>query len=203
VNKPVDSNCYILSYSEHRLCIVVDPGSKDSGELFYILDHLSLTPAFIILTHEHFDHIWGVQSIKEKYPLCKIIANEKCAEKIVHKKKNMSVFYDQVGFEAPAADIVLKTKDRFRFWDLFEIDFLESKGHSDASMCFYLGTDLFVGDVMIKGHRTSTRFPNGSKKDLEESLTRIFEMFDHTSTRILSGHGEPFQLCDVSLKEFL
>lgn len=203
LNAPVDSNCYLLFHPKYESCIIVDPGSKDSGELFSLFEQLSLSPSWIILTHEHFDHIWGVQAVKDKYPLCQIIAGKKCSEHIVHKKKNMSVFYDQVGFEAPFADIVLKTTDHFRFWDLVEVEFFEAKGHTDASICFNLGTDLFVGDVMIKGHKTSTRFPNGSKKELENTLNYLFERFDTGITRVFPGHGDPFQLCEVTPKDFL
>jgi hypothetical protein len=34
INKPVDSNTYILSDSESENCLIIDPGNQDSSTLF-------------------------------------------------------------------------------------------------------------------------------------------------------------------------
>ena len=62
-NQPVDSNCYVVSHEGFQGCIVIDPGTKDGDELFKYLTGKNLRPEFIILTHEHFDHIWGVNKL--------------------------------------------------------------------------------------------------------------------------------------------
>ena len=62
-------------------------------------------PEYIFLTHEHFDHIWGVNLLKEIYN-SHLICSLTCSQKIVNKKKNMSIFYNQVGFEIYPVDII-------------------------------------------------------------------------------------------------
>ena len=88
VNNPVPSNCFVLyDKAVGRKCVVVDPGSKSDGELFAFLDKEDLVPQYIILTHEHFDHCWGVNELVEKYQI-PIICSELCAECIRYEKRN-------------------------------------------------------------------------------------------------------------------
>ena len=107
VNRPVDSNCFVLFQDGHSNCIVIDPGTSDCRELIRFFNMQQLRPEYIILTHEHFDHIWGVNPLVVTFA-CKIICSIACAEKIVDRKGNMSVFYDQVGFQSGPADILIE-----------------------------------------------------------------------------------------------
>ena len=94
VNVPVSSNCFVLyDKAVGRECIVVDPGSKNNEELFALLEEEELNPQYIILTHEHFDHCWGVNEIVERFGAI-VICSEVCAECIRFEKRNCSVFYD-------------------------------------------------------------------------------------------------------------
>ena len=61
-NSPIISNCYIL-YSDSK-CIIVDPGSSSNIEILEFLKLNNLSPEYIFLTHEHFDHIWGLNDLK-------------------------------------------------------------------------------------------------------------------------------------------
>ena len=96
VNSPVTSNCYVLfGQTASNECIIVDPGSKDEKELLDYLWKEKLEPKYIILTHEHFDHCWGVNQLVEKYSL-PIVCSELCADAIKYEKRNCSVFYDNM-----------------------------------------------------------------------------------------------------------
>ena len=94
INAPVPSNCFVLyDKTVGNECIIVDPGSKSDDILFAFLDQENLFPKYIILTHEHFDHCWGVKELVEKYNI-PIICSALCAEYIQFEKRNCSVFYD-------------------------------------------------------------------------------------------------------------
>lgn len=71
-NYPVASNCYVLyDKSQGNTCILVDPGSENCDSLERTLEEHELLPEYIILTHEHFDHIWGCNYLTNKYK-CKL-----------------------------------------------------------------------------------------------------------------------------------
>ena len=60
-------NCYVLAPRTGSDAIVVDPGQRAMGPLRRILDENRLTPAAVLLTHGHVDHIWSAQKVADMY----------------------------------------------------------------------------------------------------------------------------------------
>ena len=60
-------NCYVLAPRPGSDAIVVDPGQRAMGPLRRILDENRLTPAAVLLTHGHIDHIWSAQKVADTY----------------------------------------------------------------------------------------------------------------------------------------
>ena len=60
-------NCYVLAQRAGSDAIVVDPGQRAMGTLRRILDENRLTPAAVLLTHGHIDHIWSAQKVADTY----------------------------------------------------------------------------------------------------------------------------------------
>src|SRR4051812_36924630 len=58
VSMPFDENSYIVQRTGHNDCIVIDPGFEPDAIADYVEKH-SLTPAAILCTHGHSDHIAG------------------------------------------------------------------------------------------------------------------------------------------------
>jgi glyoxylase-like metal-dependent hydrolase (beta-lactamase superfamily II) len=201
-NRPIDSSCYILYTAVSEKCIVVDPGTSDCMELLSFLERLNLTPEFIILTHEHFDHIAGVNKIKDIFG-AQIICSANCSARIVNSKKNMSLFYDQKGFTTYPADILTEDINFKMDWDGNEILFFETKGHSEACISFSIGNRLFTGDCLIKGEKTVTKLPGGSKEKLLKSLEYYQKNFNPDTTIIYPGHGAEVSMNDVDFNELI
>jgi len=195
-NKPIDSNCFVIYTQTNNSCIVIDPGTEDNVSLLMFLKENNLNPEYIFLTHEHFDHIWGVNKLKKRYN-CKIVCSINCSEKITEKKKNMSIFYDQVGFETEPADIHPEDIDCQMIWNNEKIEFIPTKGHSDACICILIDNYLFTGDTMIKNCKTVTKLPGGNKTKLLESLISLNIKFVGKHIMVHSGHGESFWYDDI------
>lgn len=202
VNRPVDSNSFVIYRKEIANCIVIDPGTSDCMELFHFFREHNLNPDYIFLTHEHFDHIWGVNKLKETYD-CKIICSKDCAEKIIGRKKNMSVFYDQIGFQSYPADILIENINHRIVWNDIEFEFIDSRGHTNGSVCIYVEDKLFTGDTIIKNHKTVIKFPGGSKEKLLNSLNLLFLKFDGNNVRVYPGHGESFFWEEVLIEQIV
>ena len=60
-------NCYVLAPQAGADAIVVDPGQRSFGPLRRILDENRLTPAAVLLTHGHIDHIWSAQKVADTF----------------------------------------------------------------------------------------------------------------------------------------
>ncbi len=190
INNPIPSNCYVIYSQDSSKCLVVDPGSENIREIKYFLNEKNLLPEYIILTHEHFDHIWSVNKLKNIY-LCKIISSRECSESITDPKKNMSVFYKPPGFAIDKADVLIDHLGFTMHWNAYKIIFYTTPGHTNGSICFTISNYLFTGDTLINGKETVTRLPGGSKFKLSQSL-KLLNSLTKDNTIILSGHGESF-----------
>ena len=188
-NNPIDSNCFIVYEQIGSDCLVIDAGSEDTSEIENFIGLNDLKPAYILLTHSHFDHVWSVDKLRKKYS-CKLVCSQTCSENITNKKKNLSVFYNQVGFTLKQADIIIN--DNFVLeWQNNKITFFETPGHSKCSICIKINNNLFTGDTAIKDLKTVTKIVGGSKKELKISLDKLSE-FISENTLFFGGHGENF-----------
>lgn len=58
---PLQENCYIIEKDGE--CIIIDPGD----EVDKIIANIIYPPVAILITHNHFDHVGALHSLKEKY----------------------------------------------------------------------------------------------------------------------------------------
>ena len=93
-NSPITSNCYII-YRDNK-CIIVDPGSSSNIEILEFLKLNNLSPEYIFLTHEHFDHIWGLNDLKSIFLDLKVISSIECSNAIICSKKNESEYHSNL-----------------------------------------------------------------------------------------------------------
>lgn len=199
INHPVPSNTYVF-YDETKgnECIIVDPGSKDSSDLVKFLESSDLYPKYIILTHEHFDHVWGTNTIKEKFG-SHVVCSKVCAEKIGKPLKYFNLVYynDDAIFQIKDVDIIIDNFDYQLSWNGLSIKFLYTPGHSSSSMCIFFDGILFSGDTLIRGEKPviKKRY-EGSLAEFKKSIRLIFYTFK-PDTVVYSGHGDKFNLEEV------
>jgi hydroxyacylglutathione hydrolase len=60
-------NCYVLAERPGTDAVIVDPGQRAMAPLRRILDENRLTPAAVLLTHGHIDHMWSAQKVSDTY----------------------------------------------------------------------------------------------------------------------------------------
>jgi hydroxyacylglutathione hydrolase len=201
-NKPIDSNCFVVYSTDDECCIIIDPGTEDCADLIGFIEDLNLKPEYILLTHEHFDHIWGVNRLKCIYKL-KLVCSRDCAAMLIDKKKNMSVFYNQVGFETCPADILIEDINNQLEWNCKHLEFIATRGHSEASICILIDNNLFTGDTIIRNNKTVVKLPGGNKNKLKDSLLLLDKKFLGKHLQIHSGHGESFWYDEFRTQELL
>lgn len=194
INIPVTSNCFVVydkTFGDE--CIVVDPGSESDDVLLDYFMQNELKPRYIILTHEHFDHCWGVNELREHYPTAELVCSMICSEAIQDKKKNYSVFHQQPGFDLEPADIILDDVNWSFSWNDYELRFLPAQGHSASGILLFIDKYIFTGDTLIKDIKTVTKLKTGSKEKLLESVI-ILENEKGNNLIVCPGHGVMFEL---------
>lgn len=190
------SNCYIVVDEASKHCICIDPASEKSlREIAYIEDS-KLTLDYIILTHEHTDHTWGVNALVERFG-AKVICSEVCKQNLAKEfQAYFLLYYDNPDYHYTVCKVD-KTTDELKGcmeWQGFIIEFIPTPGHSLGSICLLIEEMLFTGDTIMQSKPYINK-RNGSKEKFMESVKMVLETFP-TNTVIYPGHGEPFQLKD-------
>ncbi len=203
INNPVPSNCYVVSSSEFDGdCVIVDPGSIDNNELLGYLATKRLTPKYIILTHEHFDHAWGVNALVEQYSI-PIVCSELCSNNIKDEWLNCSAQYDDNSKFVINSKTISIESLHFTLCSMEKLfSFVKTPGHTDASVCVNVEKYLFTGDTLINELKTVTKLPTGDVGKLKDSLNVLQEMKGKGYT-VCPGHGEMFELDEYNLNKAL
>ena len=106
VNELMTSNCYVVHDEDTKRCLVIDPGSEKSLREIEFIEKNNLTLDYIIITHEHTDHNWGLNALREHFKDSKLLCSEECSKHV--KKANRAYFllyYDDPNYRyeiAPA-----------------------------------------------------------------------------------------------------
>lgn len=188
VNSPVDSVTYILSNPENAEALVIDPGTQDDKRISSYIEENKLNLKYIFLTHEHFDHILGVNFLRSRFHHVKVVSSEKTSERLVNPKKNLAIFHNQINLVVDKSDINVE-EGKLEMIGL-EFEVFRTPGHTDSSISLKLNNSFFSGDFLLQGTRVVTNLPTGSKKIYQETSTRYHDML--IGLTIFPGHGEQY-----------
>ena len=189
------SNCYIVADRVSKACLIIDPASeKSEREIIYVEDS-GLHLDYIILTHEHSDHTWGANALKERFSDSKIVCSELC-DKYAKKssKAYFLLYYDKKGYryELFPADIVIHTSEATLKWNNLDIHFILTPGHSFGSMCIEIDGKLFTGDTIMP-FKPYFNGRDSKEDDWIISIEKILKKYP-SEMEIMPGHGESLNL---------
>lgn len=198
INELMTSNCYVVYDNDMKRCLVIDPASEKSFREIKFIEEKGLNIDYIILTHEHTDHTWGVNALVKQYPNVEVICSEICRQNL--KKEFQAYFlfyYDDANYHYTVCKVD-KTTEELRgvlMWQGYEIKFIPTPGHSIGSICILIDGLLFTGDTIMQAKPYINK-RNGSKELFYDSRKKIVETFN-PETPIYPGHGTPFFLKDL------
>lgn len=192
-------NCYVLAPRTGADAIVVDPGQRAMGPLRRILDENRLTPAAVLLTHGHIDHIWSAQKVADMYGCPAYIHPEDrfmLTDPIRDFGRGLVGGLAQLAFGAmfrePKQVVDLdKDGDKVELGGV-TVTVDHTPGHTRGSVVFRVaqGPDevAFTGDTLFRQSVGRTDLAGGSGRDLLGSIVNKLLVLDD-DTVVLPGHG--------------
>lgn len=186
---PIQNNVYIIGPDAQGATVVVDPACEPERILAALGDR---TPAAILVTHRHYDHIGALAALREATG-APVIASAVDAPWITGEQPNRSPFGP---LEPCPVDRQVEQGDELQVgamtWKV-----IATPGHTLGSICLYLesrfGTNpdgmpiLVSGDTLFCASIGRTDFPESDPTAMKGSLARLAELPDDVA--VLPGHN--------------
>ena len=184
-------NTYILWDNISKEAMIIDPGMVDDKERKIIDDFIegnSLDMRYLVNTHMHIDHSFGVSYIMQKYGL-KLACNKSdqfLAERLMEQAR-------MFGLTLSISDLVINVE--FNDGDKLSIGgetlhIMHVPGHSPGSIVIYAPESSFLisGDVLFNSSIGRSDLPGGNYKQLVNAIReKLMTLPDDTI--IYPGHG--------------
>lgn len=185
VNSVFNSKTYILFKKGVSKAWLVDIGDVEPVVAF--LKEQSLTVEGVLLTHGHFDHFYGLPSLMEHYPQCKVYATEYTKMVLASDEMNLSKPNNRpITYEGDNI-VLVKESDEL---DLFEgepaMHVCEVPGHNPGCMALVMDNILFTGDAYIPGLGVKDFVPYADKAQAKQSMERLIKLAE--GKRVCAGH---------------
>ena len=190
------SRTYVLLTTDSAAAVMIDVDDASSSSAAAFIDERGAALKYIVLTHEHYDHVGGVKTLQQRYD-ARLVCSRACADGISNPRRNFSRYLAGADYTCGPPDDTCEDLGWKLRLDGIVFDLLETPGHSPGSICIAAGATLFSGDTLIHDARTVTKLPGGDKEALARSLARIRSRC-RPGTQVYPGHGDPFPLAETS-----
>ena len=183
--------------SVFRSCsyVIVHDGASwlvDCGDVDRILPMIDGRLRGVLLTHAHFDHIYGLNVLEALFPSLPIYTNQSGLDELLNDKLNFSRYYgDPFVLGSPEKVALIDDGAEVELFDGIEAKAIYTPGHSPSCVTWLVGDLLFTGDSFIPGVKTVTNVPHSDKEQAIASESLIHELADHRI--VYAGHAPEYE----------
>lgn len=185
----LQANCYVLAKDNE--CLIVDP-ADDASFILEELQRRNLKLVGMLATHGHFDHIMATGEIQKSFNVPLYINKKdfflvkRLVETVEHFLRYKTVIIQPTNImDLHEGNLTINSPAGG-----WELEILSTPGHTPGSSCYYFKKEntIFTGDTLFKQGIGRYDHSYSSKKDLDNSLKKIFRLSENTT--IYPGHGE-------------
>lgn len=180
----LENNMYLVMDERTKKAVLID-ASALIPEITSTIKELGADVEYILLTHGHFDHIMGLNSLKQALGAEAVI----CKDDLVISD-NINEFTRLFGFPdstPPVYEKYIKDGDIIHVGDM-EIKVIHTPGHTEGGVCYLIEDKLFSGDTLFRQSVGRTDLFGGSFEKLSDSIKNKLFKLDENIT-VFPGHG--------------
>ena len=182
------TNCYILRAADNSPdCLIIDTG-LEARPILDFLSQNTLTPAAVVLTHGHIDHIVALDALRPAFPELRVYIHRLDAPALSDTRRNLSEMFG-LRFRTKEADRLLEDGDIVEEANI-ALEVLHTPGHTPGGISLYApeAAALFTGDTLFAASIGRTDFPFASMDQLAQSIRqKLYTLPDETVC--YPGHG--------------
>lgn len=184
-NSILNSATYLLYEEKNNEVWLIDCGDIEPITSFINTHHANINSVF--LTHTHYDHIYGLNSLYSQFPHISIYTNKEGIKALYDDVMNLSMCYDVEFIYNGKKVIILKDNDTLLI-NGNEITIYETPGHDVTCLTYKINDMLFTGDSYIPGCEIVTIWKKSNKIDAINSKDRILSIKEIFNLKINPGH---------------
>lgn len=192
------TQCFVV-WDKDGHCAFIDPGAADSSEkerLTSFVASKGLTPVCIILTHGHFDHIYGMADLVRRYGIPVYVHRSEAFTLENTNPYVCSAFglplpdtFPLLGEGEESSVVFVAEGDEIKVGEL-SLEVIETPGHTTGGICCLERKEkvLFSGDTLFAGAIGRTDHPGGNYDLMMKSILGKLMTLDGDIT-VFPGHG--------------
>lgn len=177
VNTVYASRTYVLSQEGNPYVWLVDCG--DVPPIVDLLSSLEDCPFEIkgvLLTHAHYDHMYGLPKLTKLFPSLMVYTNEIGKKALASERLNFSRYHEDPINYITGKVVICGEGDEIELFDGVKAIVHYTPGHNPACLTYEVSNYLFTGDSYIPGIKVVTNLPGGDKTLAAESLEKILQL---------------------------
>ena len=184
INSVFTSNTFVLTDGNNPYVWLVDVG--DMEPIQKAVGKCRVKGGFI--THTHYDHIYGINQLVERFPECVVYTSQQGEEGLFSDKLNFSRYHDAPLIFQGKHVKVLKNDDEVSLFPCVTLKAIYTPGHDWSCLSYYTDEVIFTGDSYIPDIKVITSMPKSNKEEAKVSLDKILKLI---KTRdVYPGHNE-------------
>jgi glyoxylase-like metal-dependent hydrolase (beta-lactamase superfamily II) len=196
---PLQENCYVVSDAVSRECVVIDCGAFFPEERKAICQYITgegLKLSHVLLTHGHFDHVFGVDTLYKEFGLSPRLHSSDVPLYEHFDQQTTNFLGVSLHQDMPAVGSPLVEGKTVSFGQHI-IDVIHTPGHSPGSVVLYIKNEdvAFTGDTLFRMSIGRTDLEGGSWSELESSLKRLGTLLP-SNVKLYCGHGPASIMAD-------
>lgn len=184
VNSVFDSITYIIPTGPDKNCFLIDCGDVDK------VTDLGWTIRGVLITHSHFDHIYGLNKLIETFPDAIVYTNQEGKEGLVNDKWNFSRYHTEVEnfIFSKIENVMVLNEGMYELDEKLKVKVHYTPGHDPSCISYVIENNLFTGDAYIPGIEPFLKFPRSNKEQAINSLAFLKDLERAYEYTICAGH---------------